>query len=942
MSEAIGQPWPENTHRLRLGEVEFDLRYRSIRREGRVHELSQRCFDLLLLFLREPYLLHTREEIFRRVWAGVVVEDANITTCIWVLRKALGSEAKAWIRTVSRQGYVFDPPNPLEPVAANDPIVHEASAPAASEPNLPSLPVVAAPGVDTLPRLARPIVASAALVLLAALLIVLFVIPRPHQPSTRITLVPVIDASLNSETRWPTELLHAWIEWQLESRNDLLVVADASAERDGGDTIVLLSAAVPVGRDGEWRIRAHVRESGDGVNFDRNTTPERMLATIDEVSRDVVRQFMPDVAASALPSLAMLDVVAAPHLVDALVAERRGRWNEAVDAYRKVLDIAPDFGFAHMHLATALAQLGQSNAAQAELALAERWIARLPAPMQPQLQARAIAIRQDYLAAARRFGELAENSIGNRLDLRLEEAANLRRGGRSRDALERLSGALPASPTQALAWLIERATTELATLDVARARASATEAIKLARSLGWDQDRANATLVLIDGMAWSGLSIDDALYDDAIAGFRGAGDEIGMLRATVMREIRDTTGDADVVAHLDKLLAEARAAGNASAEIDALRRVGQRHLSDGDTHGARERLKQAEAIAESAGDRFLQRQISANLLRVDSWRGDFTAVEKRIADLRAEPLQGGLAFIVGLSEARLHFRRGRYDAALTTLAATEEQLRIGEPRGLPQIAAGLDCMRATVFIRLGRTADATTATNACAASQVPYYVLYAEAGKAELAILAGDTGSATASLVALADRVLNQPSRIDAWLLVAEIAPLLARVGEIPRALALIEAVAPALERSGFAGTELDVRAAAAEIALARGHIDDAQQRLEQAQRLLHPEDWFTRHRLQSVAALIRHARNEHVAAAPALARLHDEARDRGDVLAELLIHSVADVRGAGLCTPDRHARLLAQSGMRGANFDWLVAAPLHAAAARLTSRLTRTPTDKE
>ena len=101
MSEAPRHPWPDNTHRLRLGDVEFDFRYRSVCRDGRVHELSQRCFDLLLLFLREPRQLHTREEIFRRVWAGVVVEDANITTSIWVLRKALGDDAKGWIRTVA-------------------------------------------------------------------------------------------------------------------------------------------------------------------------------------------------------------------------------------------------------------------------------------------------------------------------------------------------------------------------------------------------------------------------------------------------------------------------------------------------------------------------------------------------------------------------------------------------------------------------------------------------------------------------------------------------------------------------------------------------------------------------------------------------------------------------------------------------------------------------
>ncbi len=198
MSAAKGQSWPANTYRLRVGEVEFDLRFRSVHRDGTVHELNQRCFDLLLLFLREPQVLHTRDEIFRRVWSGVVVEDANITTTIWVLRKALGEEAKGWIRTVAKKGYVFDPPGPLEPVAASDS--------AGADPLLPVVPTEGWPAVgadgallgETAPR-ASPrrwldVRLFGALVLLAVVLAAVLAWPQPHKTGGRVMLVPASDA----------------------------------------------------------------------------------------------------------------------------------------------------------------------------------------------------------------------------------------------------------------------------------------------------------------------------------------------------------------------------------------------------------------------------------------------------------------------------------------------------------------------------------------------------------------------------------------------------------------------------------------------------------------------------------------------------------------------------------------------------------------------------
>ncbi|HVH36593.1 MAG TPA: winged helix-turn-helix domain-containing protein [Tahibacter sp.] len=929
MSEATGQPWPENTHRLRLGEVEFDLRYRSVHRNGRVHELNQRCFDLLLLFLREPHLLHTREEIFRRVWSGAVVEDANITTSIWMLRKALGDEAKGWIRTVSKQGYVFDPPGaiepaPIEPAPANDVAAPEPVA--APPPPLQAEPVAAEPTPSAAPLRRHSAAAVAALLLVGALLVAAFAWPMELPSPRRVVLVAVPDTSLQSEARWPAELLYGWIEWQLAARSDRVVLADASTERDGNDVVVLLSVAMPVGRDSEWHVRAHLHDSSGDASFDRGSTPERLVGAIDEVGREVVRHFAPDMDDAQPPSLGTLEPAVAPDLVKAIAAAQRDRWSEAAALYRRVLEAAPEFGFARLRLAAALAELGQSNAAQAELALAERWVARLPAALQPLPQAQMLAIRQDYCAAAQQFGELWTKSRATRSDLRLAEAVNLRRAGRSRDAQERLSGVLPAAPAQALPWLVERAEAELANLDLAHARATAAEAIKLARALDWDHDRARAVLLLIDAMSWSELPIEDALYDDAIAGFGESGDRLGLRRARVLHELRDDSGaDADgAIAELDELLAEARAAGNAAIEVDALRRVGLRELRRGDVRAAQQRFKQAEAVAESAGDHSLEREVDADLLRLDSWGGDFTAVEGRLATLRAAPLQGRTAFFVGMAAARLQLRRGQYDAALSTVDAAEEQLRANETRSLPPIAAGLACTRAAVLIRQGRTADANTAINACNTPQLPFYAGRAGVLEARLSVLAGDEATSRSRLHALQGSDLLQPaSQVEGWLLEAELAPLLARIGETQRAAALVDALIPAVAASGLAAIEADVRLVAAELALSRGELAAAQAQLSRVDALVQADDWDAREYLQRLQVLLLRAQGQETAAWQRLAALHEAARTHGDVPAELQLHSLAGAQLVELCPAERHERLLAQSGMRGVAQPWPASVPV-------------------
>ena len=68
-----------------------------------------RYFDLLLLLVEERHRAVSRQEIFDRVWADVVVSDGALTQAIRTIRRTLGdgSQASQFIRTVSRHGYQF-------------------------------------------------------------------------------------------------------------------------------------------------------------------------------------------------------------------------------------------------------------------------------------------------------------------------------------------------------------------------------------------------------------------------------------------------------------------------------------------------------------------------------------------------------------------------------------------------------------------------------------------------------------------------------------------------------------------------------------------------------------------------------------------------------------------------------------------------------------------
>jgi len=95
--------------RARFGDCTLDTTSRELIRGGERVHLTGKAFRLLeVLVERRPTAL-SKDELQDLVWPGVFVSEANITSLVTELRKAIGDDAHgpAFLRTVYGFGYAF-------------------------------------------------------------------------------------------------------------------------------------------------------------------------------------------------------------------------------------------------------------------------------------------------------------------------------------------------------------------------------------------------------------------------------------------------------------------------------------------------------------------------------------------------------------------------------------------------------------------------------------------------------------------------------------------------------------------------------------------------------------------------------------------------------------------------------------------------------------------
>jgi len=92
---------------LAFGRFVLNIRARELLADGEPVPIRTRAVDLLVALATRPGHLVSRQQLIDEVWAGLVVEENNLSVQINALRKVLGS---AVIATVPGRGYRFVPP----------------------------------------------------------------------------------------------------------------------------------------------------------------------------------------------------------------------------------------------------------------------------------------------------------------------------------------------------------------------------------------------------------------------------------------------------------------------------------------------------------------------------------------------------------------------------------------------------------------------------------------------------------------------------------------------------------------------------------------------------------------------------------------------------------------------------------------------------------------
>ncbi len=84
--------------------LQINAASRSVTLDGEPITLGARAFDVLAYLSANADRVITKEELLDHVWAGVLVEESNLTVQIAGLRKALGKDT---VKTVPGVGYKF-------------------------------------------------------------------------------------------------------------------------------------------------------------------------------------------------------------------------------------------------------------------------------------------------------------------------------------------------------------------------------------------------------------------------------------------------------------------------------------------------------------------------------------------------------------------------------------------------------------------------------------------------------------------------------------------------------------------------------------------------------------------------------------------------------------------------------------------------------------------
>jgi cellulose synthase operon protein C len=751
---------------LVCGALRVDLADKRVGIDGTPVPLPPKVYELLVLLLSEPRRVHTREALFEILWPQSVLLDANLTTTVSQLRKALTETLREHLRTVPRVGYSWDADVRRLPRETGV----DGAASSTSSSTFTSAPAHEVDVVDRNPRRWRWAAFAAGLALVAIATVSAIRWSSADKPRPALLLARPVMVDRDDGRDWMSRIVADALEHhlQLSPRVRVLTAGDSvgmvAAHRelgaaDGADHLLRVELATKAA--GATELRAVLTDAGGDSHRLRVQVGEGGLVM---ASQSLARQVLQKLVGES-PELQLRSIAPAAYVAyeAGMRAESRGRAEEARRFYEEAIARSPGFASARVRLADLLSGQGLVDLAAAQ------WQAAAASPeLGPEARGRAQA---DALLLAGK--PLAAAAILQELSERFPDEPRHRLGWI--ESLIRARGDSLAEAEQALRkWKQEPMPKSLTV------RTMLLEA-RLRNEQGRADEEFEAYRRLAEVAVKTGMPLiaaDAQLHVGLIHRNRGENEAAGRAFAASVRSFREAGAEAHAkAAELNLLLlppldSDSDALRN---RAEALAAFAARALSDGHGQHAAQALDASAADWLSLGDlergRSLAEQAEVLMQRADPSLRAGPQITLALVDLRSGRPRSALRRLDGLALAP--GKSADIDAELLTIRAW---IDLGQPRRaqtvldaalrrwgpLPAASSArrrIACQQATLALLQREAERARTAIQVCTAVDSPDRVVAA----AELAVLEGDARAvktADTAWFGMLGRIQKGPPRI--------------------------------------------------------------------------------------------------------------------------------------------------------------------------------------
>ena len=592
-----------------FGALRLETAERRLLRDGQVVSLTPKVFDTLVLLLENAGHLVSKEELLAALWPGMVVEEANLTKNVWLLRKALGGAdgASPFIETVPKVGYRWVAPVRRGVVAREEPAVH-----------VPSGVVIDGGSVADGPtRRSRPLfpIASVLLAIVGVAAAIAFARGKPARagaPGARTASVQIRpsvavlgfrDLSPDEKSAWLSTALGEMIASELAAGERLRIAASDDVARQklsppagalsaitlerlrrnlSVDFVVSGAYATISGRNGK-RLRLDVfvqdTRTGEPVGSASATGMEGDLFQLvsslgvslrEKLGLGVATAAEQETVATTLPR----DPEAARLYAEGLERQRLADAPGARPLLEQAIAREPGFALAHHVLSAALSGLGYQAKARDEAKEAVELDAGMSREQRLKLEGRLHEVNHEADKAVETFRTL-NTFFPDDLEYGLRLAQDLAVAGRPEEALRTLAGIrrLPAPLGTDPRIDYAEARAREYTADWNGVIAAADRAVRGAVEGGSSQLAAEGWLARAYALDSLGrLDEKKAAVEAAAQLFSAAGDSNGQARATnSLANVALSSGDLNEAERLyRRALSTFRSIGNQEGVAVAL------------------------------------------------------------------------------------------------------------------------------------------------------------------------------------------------------------------------------------------------------------------------------------------------------------------------------------------------------------------------------------